>query len=362
MTSTQPSLAQLDKNFALPTSAEGMTWYDIRALGVEGQGWKDVESTYDRFPAKAKGVVRDPVWHLSQHSAGLCVRFVTDSPRVAAQWTVRSANLAMDHMPSTGVSGLDLYAWDEAGKRWRFSGVGRLKETNAKATLLSASNPAGPRHFLLYLPLYNGVSEVRVGINDGATITKAPAYPVSDQRPIVFYGTSIVQGGCASRPGMVHTAILHRRLNRPVINLGFSGNAKSEPEVADLLAELDPCAYVLDPLPNMSEDEVRQRIVPLVNTLRLARPMIPIILVGNIHYTDGWINTGRGDRARKSNAALLECFQQLQAQGVPNISLIPGEKMLDAAGEGTVDGTHPTDVGFTAMADAQEPVLRQVLG
>src|SRR5262249_47654418 len=158
------------------------------------------------------------------------------------------------HMPATGVSGLDLYVKTEAGK-WHWLAIGRPSKQSNHVSLVSGL-PAGKHEYLLYLPLYNRVSSVEIGLAKDQKLEKAEPRPAERQKPIVFWGTSITQGGCASRPGMVHTAILGRRLDRPVINLGFSGNGKMEPEMADLLAELDPAVYVLDCLPNLTAAEV----------------------------------------------------------------------------------------------------------
>src|SRR5262249_19903218 len=257
---------------AAPAHAQGPAapvWHDVRTLTVEGQGWADTAAPFDRFPARAEKLVRPPVWGLSRHSAGLAVRFVSDATALHARWTLTSANLALPHMPATGVSGLDLYVRTPSG--WRWAANGRPKDRTNTAQLVSGL-PAGTREFLLSLPPYNGVSSVEVGVPKGATVKPGPARPAEQRQPIVFYGTSITQGGCASRPGMVHTAILGRRLDRPVINLGFSGNGKMEPEMAALLAELDPAAYVLDCLPNMVAEEVEARVEPFVRARRKAHP------------------------------------------------------------------------------------------
>ena len=145
------------------------------------------------------------------------------------------------------------------------------------------------REYLLYLPLYNGVSSVEIGLPKCSALAKAPPRPEGYERPIVVYGTSITQGGCDSRPGMVHTAILGRRLDRPVVNLGFSGNGKMEPELAALLAELDPAAYVIDCLPNMTAEEVGARVEPFVRALRAARPGTPIVLAEDRTYDLGGV-------------------------------------------------------------------------
>src|SRR5262249_19122837 len=134
------------------------------------------------------------------------------------------------------------------------------------------------REYLLYLPLYNGVSSVEIGIPRDNTLAKGPPRPALRQQPIVYYGSSITQGGCASRPGMAYTALLGGGLDRPVINLGLSGKGKAEPEVARLLAELDPAVYALDTT-NLTVKEVAERVEPFVRTLLKAHPKTPVLLV-----------------------------------------------------------------------------------
>ena len=326
---------------------------------MEGQGWDDTETPYDRLPARAKGVVRDPVWELSQHSAGLCVRFATDTATIAARWKLRFENLAMDHMPATGVSGLDLYALDSG--RWRWAAVGRPAEfPDTEATLIT-DIPRQRRQFLLYLPLYNGVEQVAIGISEDAELLRVAPSADAPSRPVCFYGTSITQGGCASRCGMAYPAILGRRLQRPSINLGFSGNGLAEPEMARFMAELGPAAYVLDPLPNMDAAAVAERIEPFVCILREQRPRTPIVLVGNISYENGWLVPGRRERESASNAALEAAYGRLVDAGVPGLHHMPGHLLFGPDALATVDGTHATDVGFLHIADALEPVLRTVL-
>jgi len=343
---------------ATATTREGsdLLWYDIRALGVEGQGFGDLAHPFDRLPAKAEGVVREPVWDLSHNSAGLCVRFVADATTVSAHWKLRSGSLAMDHMPATGVSGLDLYGRDEAG--WHWVGVGRPGAVENDSTLASGLDP-GPREFILYLPLYNGVDEVLLGLPKGATLSPAPPRP--DTKPIVFYGTSVTQGGCAARPGMAYPAILGRWLGRATVNLGFSGNGQMEPEVAELVAEIDAAAYVIDCLPNMSPELVTERAALLVRVLRKAHPDVPIVLVENITYQQSPLVQGLRDGVREKNEALREAYDELVAEGVTGLTYMPGAGLLGGDGEATVDGTHPTDLGFMRIAEALRPVLERAL-
>jgi hypothetical protein len=345
------------------TEADKLRWYDIRQLGVEGQGWKeaDCKAPYDRLPAKAEAKVRDAVWNLSRNSAGECVRFVTEAPAIHAKWTVTSDKLAMPHMAATGVSGLDLYARDDKGK-WRWVAVGQPKAEgkNQTAALATGIKP-GKREYLVYLPLYNGVSSVEIGVPAENTIEDAPDYDVVKTKPIVFYGTSITHGACASRPGMVHTAILHRKYDRPVINLGFSGNGRMEPEVGELLTEIDAAVYVIDCCPNLSGTDTAARTKPLVEQLRKARPDVPIVLVEDRRYTDAWLITSKGERNDGNHQALKTAFDQLITDGVKQLHYIPGDDLLGLDGDGAVDSSHPNDLGFARQADAFAKVLDKLL-
>jgi lysophospholipase L1-like esterase len=335
-------------------------WYDIKLLAIEGQGWKETKSPYDRLPAKAEGVVRDAVWDLSRHSAGIATRFATDATTIHARWTLTSDRLAMPHMASTGVSGLDLYVRDDQGK-WRWLSCAPPTHTTSAAQLVTGI-PEGRRTYMLYLPLYNGVSSVEIGIERGKSLAPGAPRPEGQQKPIVFYGTSITHGACASRSGMVHTAILGRRFDRPVVNLGFSGNGQMETELAALLAEIDAAAYVVDCLPNIGATEVLARTKPCVEILRKAHPETPIVLVEDRGYSDAFLVTAKAERNRTSREALRKVFDELKAGGDKHLYYLEGERLLGDDNEGTVDSSHPTDLGFMRQADAFAEVLGPILG
>src|SRR5262245_30799611 len=313
----------------------GLLWYDIRLLDVEGQGFKDTKAPFDRLPARAEKLVRPPVWGLSRDSAGLYVRFRTDATAVQARWSLTRKNLALRHMPATGVSGLDLYVRLPKGS-WHWLGVGQPTEVPTNTSVLVRDLPgATMREFLLYLPLYNGVSSVEIGLPKTSKLEKAPAWP-AHKKPIVFYGTSITQGGCASRPGMVHTAILGRRFDWPVINLGFSGNGRMEQEVAALMAEIDAAVYVIDCLPNLSARQVSERTEPLVKALRKARPQTPIVLVEDRSYTNAAVLPQRREHNRTNREALHAAWHKMYTEGVQSLHYLPGENLLGDDGEATV--------------------------
>ncbi len=340
-------------------ASQDLRWIDARELTVEGQGWTEVRSPYDRLPAKAEGVVRDPVWQLSQDSAGIVIRFRSDAPSITVRWHLTSAELAMPHMPATGVSGVDLYLENEPGQ-WRWVANGRPGGVENEVRLV-ANLPSAERHWSLYLPLYNGVKSVAVGVPETATLAAAGPRHSHEERPLVFWGTSITHGACASRPGLVHTAILGRRFDRPVINLGFSGNGQMEPEMAALVAEIDAAVFVIDCLPNLGADQVAERTEPLIRILRQARPETPIVLVEDRSYDDAWLIDEKRRRNESSRAALRAAYDRLVADGVARLYYLEGAEQLGDDSEATVDSSHPNDLGFRRMADQFEPLLRQAL-
>lgn len=341
-------------------SIEGETktaWYSASAMGIEGRGWSDAETAFDRLPARAARIVRPAVWSLSKHSAGLCLRFETDATELQVRWELTSADLAMPHMPATGVSGVDLYVHTESG--WKWLANGRPTAQTNLATLVTGL-PIGRRDYLLYLPLYNGVKSLDVGIPHAAQMWRRSIH--SDRKPIVFWGTSITQGGCASRPGMVHTAILGRRLNRPVINLGFSGNGQLEAEMATLLAELDASLFVIDCLPNVTSKEIEERLGPAVRIIRQRHANTPILLVEDRTYSNAYLVEASRGRNQTSRSAQRTVWESLRKDQVPHVHLLPGEWLLGDDSESTVDSSHPTDLGFWRQANAMEPALRQLVG
>ncbi len=333
-----------------------LDWYNVRDWGIEGKGWADTKRFFDRLPGRAEGIVRAPVWNLSRHSAGMCVRFETSAPDIHVRYKLLNANLAMPHMPATGVSGLDLYGKNGQGlDRW--AAVLQPTQQEIEASLAKGLAP-GSRQYTLYLPLYNGVEELEIGLAKGEAFS---AIAPRSEKPMVFYGTSILHGACASRPGMAFPAILGRRLRRPVINLGFSGNGHMEPEVGGLLAELDPCVYAIDCLPNMNASMIEERAAPLVRQLRKAHPQTPVLLVEDRTFTNTPFFPARREHHQQSRAALKKAFRELKDEGLENLYYLDGDFLLGLDGEGATDGSHPNDLGMMRYADAYEPVLRAIL-
>ena len=336
-----------------------LDWHDAKKFTVEGLGFRDLKSPYDRLPLRAEGVVRQAVWDLSRDSSGVLVRFTASATAIHARWTVTNKNLAAATITATASSGLDLYARTDAG-RWHWLGIGRPTKFPENTDVLAAALPPGRREYMIYLPLRNGVASLEIGVPKGAAIAAGPAR-AAGLKPIAFYGTSITHGISASRAGMTHPAILGRMFDREIINLGFSGNGRMEPEVTRFVAELDPAVFVLDCLPNMTAKDIDERAEACVKTLRAARPNTPILLVEDRNYADNFLNAGRRERNETNHAAMRAVYAKLQRAKVPHLHYLKADHLLGQDGEGTIDGSHPTDLGFMRQAAEFQKALRKIL-
>ncbi len=339
------------------TAADNLEWHDVTKWGVEGRILPGQERLrwFDCLPASAEKTVTPAVWNLSRDSAGMMVRFKTDAAAISVHYKLSKKQLDMTHMPATGVSGVDLYARDSDGK-WKWVMVAKPQAQEVQTEIIKGLAP-GEREYAAYLPLYNGVEFMSIGVAKGSKFEGLPPR----QKPLVFYGTSITHGACASRPGMVHTAILGRRLEMPVVNLGFSGNGRMDKAVGEILAEVDAAAYVIDCLPNMGPKDVAKKCIPLVKLLRDAKPETPIILVEDRRNPNSWILPARSRFHDENHAALKAAFETLQKEGVKNLYYIPGDRLYGDDTEGSTDGSHASDLGFMRQADVFEPVIREAL-
>ena len=343
-----------------PKLENGVAWYDVKDWGVEGRGWSDTKSYFDRLPAKAEKTVRKAVWGLSRHSAGMMARFESNTPNIHVRYRLTSSNLAMNHMPATGVSGVDLYG--EFGNEVRWINVSRPSAQSVISHLargIDVLPEKRNRKYQLYLPLYNGVETLEIGVQ-----SKSDFVPVAPRKTntILFYGTSIMHGACASRPGMCMSSIIGRRLNRPVINLGFSGNGKMETEVGDLICETKPSIIAIDCLPNMNAQLVKERTENLVKQIRKQLPDSPILLVEDRSFTNSSFFAARRKHHRDSRLELRAAYERLTKAGTTGLHYLSGENLLGKDGEGATDGSHPNDLGMVRYADAYEKSLRKIMG
>ena len=334
-------------------------WVEGRALTVEGRAAEgEREHFYDRLPYNAKQNVRSELWSLSQHSAGMCIRFSTDSKNISVRWKLRFS-AGMPHLTGCVTNGIDLYAFDDGSEKWRWAGIVKPYKHPENSGSLLSNLPPQMRSYQLYLPCYNGVDSVFIGIDDDAEI-----YPLNrnnSKLPLVFYGTSITQGASASRTGLTATAILGRYFDVETVNLGFSGNGRMEEAIAEVMLNTAASCYIIDCLPNMTAEMVGERTVPFIEQLRSSKISTPILLVECTHNDADWINQTEHHRIQEKNTALKKAYNQLLANGYTNLYYLPGALLIGNDSEASVDGVHYNDTGFTRYAEQLKALLEVIL-
>ena len=342
-------------------SIDALCWHSPldAPFHVAGLAWFAQERLYRRFPKLPPYPLPEAVEFLADYPSGAQIRFQTTSRRLSVRVRL-TPSPGSPHMSAIGQGGIDCYLG--APGQQRFAGVTKFDYGAVEYTceLCSLTEPA-LRHVTLNLPLYQGVEEVHVGLEPAAEVL--PPAPYANDHPIIVYGTSITQGGCASRPGMAYTNILSRRLNREFINMGFSGSGKGEPEVARNIASIpDPGGFVLDYELNTSPEILRATLVNFIGILREAHPAVPILVLSAIRYADEVVNDGLRDVRKGNREFQQDTVASLRAQGDAGIYFQDGAPLLgDDFYECSVDGGHPTDLGFLRMANALEPVIRKIL-
>lgn len=333
--------------FAFSQESTNAIYFGEDFFLLEGTGIPDSlkENRYDRLPLSYKEIVREPVWELSKASAGMSIRFSSNSTSLSVKWTVLN-DFKMNHMAETGIKGIDLYFKNEG--TWQYLNTARPTGIENESKLIS-NMPAEMREFKMYLPLYDGLVNIEVGVDSNRVIKK----PVKNsKKPIVFYGTSITQGGCASRPGMAHTNIISRKLDVDCINYGFSGNGRMEQPIAKVISELDPTFYVIECLPNMmNAEQITDRTIPLVKTIREKHLETPIVFVENFIYEPSILDKEMSLKLNKLNTALKTEYTKMVEDGEENIYYVDSKNATGDDHEGTVDGVHFTDLGFIRYAD-----------
>lgn len=319
------------------------------------------ESSLGRLPVRVKSHVRDAVWNLGENSAGVYVDFRTDADTIVVRYTV-SGSLNMPHMPSTGVSGVDLYLKEGNSWQWAY-GSYQFKDTIQYTFSNIGRNKSGT--YRLYLPLYNTVKWLEISVD------KSQQFSFVDNKekaaPIVVYGTSIAQGACVSRPGMAWTNVVGRSLGKEVINLAFSGNGRLEKALLDLIAQEDAAVFVLDCLPNLpvtpsrTEKQLDSLLVGAVKIIRAKHPTVPIILTGHSSaFTPGFLNKSTRAEYERSTEVGKATFDRLVKEGGRNLYWLDS-KEIDLDINSTVDYAHPNDYGMDKIAQAYIRLLKKVL-
>lgn len=356
-------ITQIDKNFS-PTSTmpENVKLYNVMDAPFELEGLYKPKETgkYIRLPEEFLPECNPGVQALAWQTSGGRVRFATDSPYVMIAVELRGVSHMM-HMPRTGNSGVDIYigARGCAEGDKRFCYTTRPSDPLEKGVQYADVKNWGvkeQREITLHLPLYNGVKTVQVGIEEGSGVW-APA-PYGQPKPVLFYGSSITQGGCASRPGNNYPAHLSRWLNCNFYCLGFSGSARGEESMARHIAAMELSAFVMDYDHNAPDVEHLQKThEPFYQIIRKAQPKLPIIMVSKPDFD------GNVENSRQRRDTVMRTYLNAIEAGDQNVYFVDGELLFgdrdrDAC---TVDGCHPNDLGFYRMAETIYPKLRAAL-
>ncbi len=346
------------------SQTNNLKWYNPMEVGmdvIQNRAWgNEIGNKYQRLPQRAEHIVGKDVWNLSKRTAGLSIHFNTNASDIYVKYIVTGAK-SMPHMSSTGVSGVDLYAIDSDGKsRWTTGNYSFGDTVTYRFNdLIPSSYHSNGFEYRLFLPLYNSVEWLEIGVPEGSEFAFIEHLPT---KPIVVYGTSIAQGACASRSGMGWTNLLSRQLDYPVVNLGFSGKGPLDSKMVDLISEIDASLYVYDCLPNMgnlSDEEIFNRTVYGISKIR-ENSDVPILVVDHIGSSKDEMNVEASDNVARINKASRNAFDSLKNIGVKEIYYLAKESIAMPK-DGYVDYVHPNDLGMSIIVSAYEKTIRKIL-
>ena len=316
----------------------------IDIYGKDSQGLvenhEERKFPFQRLPQRYEKSLRKEVWDLSENSAGVSISFRTNSSELSVKWTIKS-DFSMNHMTAVGIKGIDLY-YKENG-RWNYLSSGIPSGKRNKASLFKGLS-VKTRECRLHLPLYESVTSLQIGINEASFFEII----MDKDLPIVFYGTSITQGGCASRPGIAHTNAISRILGFECINLGFSGNGHMEVSLGAIIAKIKAKLIVIECMANVDIETIRKNTIPLIQAIRKTRQD----KVPGIVFIEEAITNNRNPNQKylqsihKKNKELKEQVKIAERSGHNGVYIISQVGLIDKDTEATVDGTHYNDLGF----------------
>lgn len=339
-------ISKIDKNFEVKTNIDkkDIKFYNIKEAPFDIYGVLWENGKYRRMPEKVAQSVSEGVYRLHTNTAGGRVRFVTDSSYIAIYAKMDNPG-KMPHFALTGAMGFDLYQDNKFIQTF----VPPFKMTDGYESLIKMKNE-GERSLTINFPLYSDVSELYIGLSENSTLKKATSY--SNIKPVVYYGSSITQGGCASRPGMSYAGIISRKYNLDYINLGFSGSAKAEDDMIEYIKKLDMSLFVYDYDHNSpSTEHLKNTHEKMFKAIRNEKRDIPIIIMSRPKYE---LTEDESERLK----IIETTYKNAISAGDKNVFFIPGSALMELCkNEGTVDGCHPTDFGFASMAKALGNVI-----
>ncbi len=356
LSAEESDIAKIDSNFAVEKKGTGELVVYMNALlppfKVEGFPWYKNGEALNRLPQGVKkSEVNKGVLALSKHTAGGCVRFRTNSPYIYLKSSLANNSPNMGHMPHTGSSGFDLFVDGNTYVKTVNPAHYKGKIPDPLEVKIAGKMPKAMREFTLYMPLYNGVKSLEIGLAPGSKIEAPRAHKIS--KPILFYGSSITQGACASRTSNAYTAMLCRKLDAPMINFGFSGSALGEAKMAELIASLDLSLFVMDYDYNAPNAEHLWRThEKFFNIIRQAHPKLPIVIFSRVtNATD------------ERTQAVCRTYENARKNGDNYVWFVDGRDLMKGVDSSytSVDGTHPNDLGFYAMYKNALPVIEEAL-
>ncbi len=342
-------ISKVDKNFLVDTTIDkkDVKYYNIEEGPFKIYGVYREGNCFRRMPENVAKSVSDGVWRLHTCAAGGKVRFKTDSKYVAIN--AKLINFArMPHFPFTGSSGFDMYA----DNVYVTTFVPPLDTKDNYDSVCNFSDNS-LREITINFPLYTCVESLYIGLEENAKVYEAEPY--KNLKPVVYYGSSITQGGCASRPGMSYQEIISRSLNLDYINLGFSGNAKGEDEIADYIKNLNMSLFVYDYDHNApSVEHLKNTHERMFKIIRKANPDLPIIFMNRPKfYLKGY--------ELDQYEIIKTTYENALKEGDKNIYFVDNKALTKLCkNEGTVDNCHPTDFGFNSMAEALIKVIKDI--
>lgn len=344
------NIQDIDKNFKVETKINkpDIEFYSIDSEPFKLYGVFYENGKYRRLPESVAREVSEGVYYLHANTAGGRVRFKTDSPYIAINVKMGSIG-KMPHFAITGSAGFDLFLDNSYFATFippfdmtdGYEGVIELREGKM-------------RDITINFPLYSEVCQVYIGLKNDAEI--CPPTPYKQEKPVVYYGSSITQGGCASRPGNAYEALVTQWLELDHINLGFSGNAKAEEAISKYIQGLDMCAFVYDYDHNSTTAEYLEATHErMFSEIRVAHPSLPIILMSRP-------KCNLTEEEKKRLEIIKRTYQNALDNGDKNVYLIEGSELMSLChDEGTVDSCHPNDWGFYSMASAVRDVLKEII-
>jgi hypothetical protein len=339
---------------ALSATAQKLHFVDARELGIHGYTQKSDKYPYYRYDYTPYGFEKGVVSH-AKKSTGLYVVFKTNSSQISASWENVPHRMG-DNMTGITQHGLDLYI--KKNGEWKFASVGRvstLPEKNKRTKSLIKNMAEGEKECLLYLPLWCELKSLKIGIDEGAEIKGLPS---PFRHKVVVHGSSITHGASASRPGLTYPALLTRNLGIDFVNFGFSGLCKMQPQFLSFLKQCEADAFLFDAFSNSTLTQVESRLEDFVAELTKAHPGKPLIFLQSPCDLDSRFDTKKYDRRASINNKAEQIMKQLCKQ-YKDVYFLSVENVLGV--DGTVDNSHPTDLGFYRFVKAYQPKIAKIL-